>query len=86
MARHFDALLARFPRDTGTRLIQASSSFCDASGLRDVETFFAPRIAELSGGEHALAEALETIQLCAAQRAQGAPQVTAYLAGRQRVR
>ena len=62
---NFDALAARF----GSGQLGASpwrtASFCSTEAAAEVERFFGPRVAELSGGPRNLAGAVEAISLCA---------------------
>ena len=62
---HFDDLASRF----GSAELGASpwnaASFCSREAAAEVERFFRPRVAELSGGPRNLAGAVEAILLCA---------------------
>lgn len=57
-----------FPPDTfgGTPFVSLTSGFCGEEKAREVETFFAPKVTSLAGGEGNLAKALEQIRLCSA--------------------
>ena len=61
---HFDDLASRF----GSGQLGASpwnaASFCTREAAAEVERFFGPRVAELSGGPRNLAGAVEAILLC----------------------
>ncbi len=61
---HFDDLASRF----GSGQLGASpwnaASFCSREAAAEVERFFGPRLAELSGGPRNLAGAVEAILLC----------------------
>jgi alanyl aminopeptidase len=61
---HFDALAARVDRDMPGGWPGYASGLCAADARRDVEAFWRPRVAQFPGGEHNLAEALESIDLC----------------------
>jgi alanyl aminopeptidase len=65
LTENFDALAARF----GSGELGASpwyaTSFCSREAAAEVERFFGPRVAELSGGPRNLAGAVEAILLCA---------------------
>ena len=62
---NFDALASRF----GSGQLGASpwraASFCTKEAAAEVERFFSPKVAELSGGPRNLAGAVEAISLCA---------------------
>jgi len=62
---NFDELAARF----GTSQLGGSpwyaASFCTDAAASEVQRFFEPRVAELSGGPRNLAGAVEAISLCA---------------------
>ncbi|MGB5350020.1 MAG: M1 family metallopeptidase [Polyangiales bacterium] len=62
---NFDALASRFGSgELGTSPWRAAS-FCSTKAAAEVERFFSPRVAELSGGPRNLAGAVEAISLCA---------------------
>lgn len=87
LVKHYDAIKARLPQgsamDFSAFLPMVGSGFCDAGKRAEVEAFFAPRVKGTSGGPRNLAQTLETIELCAAQRQVQEPSVSAYLAQRQ---
>jgi alanyl aminopeptidase len=62
---HFDSLAPLLPDRYGGRLPRAPQ-ICDAAAARDLHAFFAPRVANLSGGPRNLAQALETAAVCGA--------------------
>jgi alanyl aminopeptidase len=70
--RNFDALNARLPGARGipygATLPSAASGFCHEARAAEVESFFLPRIAGLSGAARNLARVLENIRLCSARR------------------
>jgi len=75
LTENFDALAARF----GSGELGASpwhaASFCSRDAAAEVERFFGPRVAELSGGPRNLAGAVEAILLCAEKASVYAPAV-----------
>ncbi len=87
LVKHYDAIKGRLPQgsamDFSAFLPMIGRGFCDAGKRAEVETFFAPRVTGSSGGPRNLAQTLETIELCAAQRHVQEPSVSAYLAQRQ---
>ncbi|HZI10157.1 MAG TPA: M1 family aminopeptidase, partial [Myxococcus sp.] len=65
---HFEALRGRLPRDLAGWLLGAGGAFCDAAHRQQAAAFFGPRAREIEGGERALAQSLERVDLCIAQR------------------
>jgi hypothetical protein len=76
---HFDALAGRVGRDSPGYWPGYASGFCDADARRDVDAFWRPRIAQYAGGEHHLAEALESIDLCVRLRERERAALDRYL-------
>ncbi|NPC84531.1 M1 family metallopeptidase, partial [Pyxidicoccus fallax] len=68
LREHFQQLLQRLPRDTAAWLLHTGGFFCDAGDRQRVAGFFAPHAARIDGGERVLAQALERVDLCIAQR------------------
>ncbi|MBZ4421034.1 M1 family metallopeptidase [Myxococcus sp. RHSTA-1-4] len=68
LREHFQLLLQRLPRDTAAWLLNTGGAFCDAGDRQRVAGFFAPHAARIEGGERVLAQALERVDLCIAQR------------------
>ncbi|GHG65665.1 aminopeptidase [Comamonas sp. KCTC 72670] len=68
LTTHFEALRNRLPRDIAPWLLSLGGSFCDAEHREQLATFFAPHASALEGGERALAQSLERVDLCIAQR------------------
>ncbi len=63
---HFDAVVARIPPFESGYLPMLANPFCSAEERAAAERVFAPRVASLPGAPQALAETLETIDLCQA--------------------
>jgi alanyl aminopeptidase len=80
LRRNFDALLARIPDWRKGRLAGAGAYFCDPAHRAEVEAFFRPKTAQLSGAPRALANALESIDLCMAKKAFHEPGLKRLLA------
>ena len=82
---HFDALVARLPKgsayEAASFLPFVAAGFCDAAHRQDAESFFAARVRDAAGGPRNLAQALEYIDLCVAQRRVQEPSVASFLAG-----
>jgi len=53
--------------------------YCDESRRQEVEVFFAPRIAALSGGKRNLDNVLEGIRLCSVRAEALRPGLAAFL-------
>jgi uncharacterized protein (DUF58 family) len=62
-------------------VVGIGGGFCAMDKARELETFFAPRVADLEGGPRALAQTLESIRLCAALVEAKAAEVQAYFGG-----
>jgi alanyl aminopeptidase len=62
---HFDALTARSGAAQGGGMPWYAASFCSEEAAAEVQQFFEPRVAELTGGPRNLAGAVEAISLCA---------------------
>jgi alanyl aminopeptidase len=76
----FDDLIAKLPRDDGARLEWVASQICDDAARKDADEFFSPRATKLPGGPRVLAQALESIHLCAAWKTAQAPSAERFLA------
>jgi alanyl aminopeptidase len=76
---HYDAVVAREPREISGFLPLAGKDFCDAEHRRDVAEFFAERAPQLPGGPRNLAQAMEAIDLCIAARSAQEPGVREFL-------
>lgn len=64
---NFDELAARFGNHQVGGIPWYTASFCTEAAASEVQEFFEPRVAELTGGPRNLAGAVETISLCAAR-------------------
>ncbi len=65
--QHFDALVERVSKQDAGWLPWLAWPFCSAEAADELERFFAPRIASLTGGPRSLAGATEELRLCAAE-------------------
>ncbi len=65
---HFDALVARVPKDTPGNFITESGKLCTPSALAEFRSFFQERAAKFNGGPRRYRQALERIELCVAAR------------------
>ncbi|HQY61221.1 MAG TPA: M1 family metallopeptidase [Polyangiaceae bacterium] len=75
---HFDALVARLPRDTAAGFPNVGAAFCDDARRSEIEAFFGPRAARYVGGPRLYAQALENLHLCHTFRVAQEPKVTAF--------
>ncbi len=66
---HVDQLTARLPESHGSALPFLGASWCTEERAVEVEAFFAPRVPKVPGMERSLAQAVESIRLCAAKAA-----------------
>lgn len=82
IAANFDAMAKRVSRDTPGYWPSYAAGLCSEKDRADVEAFWRDRIANYSGGERTLKQALEQIQLCAGLRAAQGQAVAAFLAKR----
>ena len=79
VVEHFDALASRLPLEYKPSLASALTAICDEGRKAEAEAFFRPRIEQYVGGARVLAQALERVSLCAAQRQAQLPEIAAYL-------
>ncbi|HEY1810952.1 MAG TPA: M1 family metallopeptidase [Kofleriaceae bacterium] len=77
--QHFDELMTRMPPAFRPFMAQLASIPCDSSKKADVQAFFTPKFANVDGGPRALAQALEELDLCWAQKQAQLPGVEAFL-------
>lgn len=81
--QHVDTLMAKMPRevgaDFGAALPRVGQAFCDASGRAKVEAFFKDRVKNFVGGPRELAQTLEAISDCAAEKKVVGPGLAEFL-------
>jgi cytosol alanyl aminopeptidase len=80
IAANFDAFAGRVSRDTPGGWPTYAERLCTEKDRADVEAFWRDRIAKYAGGERDLAQALESIELCARLRTEQQKSVAAFLA------
>ncbi|HUC43162.1 MAG TPA: M1 family metallopeptidase [Candidatus Sulfotelmatobacter sp.] len=80
LEQNFDAYVTRIPRESGSRLPSIVSGFCDPGHRAEAATFFKDRLNGFPGWERNLAQALERIDLCAAQKSAQEASVAKFLA------
>jgi alanyl aminopeptidase len=66
--------------DYGARLPRVGSSWCDEASRNELNDWFAPKVGQFSGAPRELAQIVEGIDLCIADKAAEAPSVAAFLA------
>jgi alanyl aminopeptidase len=66
--QRFDALAARIPTEARRHLVSVGARFCDGDGRARAEGFFRPKLTTVPGGARLLAQALEIVDQCSAQR------------------
>ncbi len=79
VSEHFDLFASRLPERSVGVLFYTGSAFCDPQHRAAVEAAFAPRAEKALGGKRELAQTLEVVDLCIANRAVQVPSVSAYL-------
>jgi alanyl aminopeptidase len=81
--QNIDQLLEVIPREVGedfaANLPFVGGAFCDASHRAALQAFFEDRVKTYAGGPRNLAQTLEGIDLCIAQRQKLAPELAAFL-------
>ena len=76
---HFDEVVNKLPPAFRPQLVRVFAPLCDDSRKAEIQAFFGPRIETFDGGPRIMAQALEGLSLCAAQRKAAAPGIAAFL-------
>jgi len=76
---NFDALVAKLPTDTGAFTPFIAGGYCDNEHRADAEQFFKNRSTKYTGGPRNLAQVLEGIDLCVANKSAQQPSVIEFL-------
>jgi cytosol alanyl aminopeptidase len=80
---NYDRIATEFPSfanlDFAAYLPRTAAVFCDSGHYADAESFFTPRVEKVMGASRILAQSLERIRQCSAQRAAVGPGVAAFL-------
>ncbi len=80
---HYDDIVAKRPTgggfDFGSRLPSVGASYCDVSSRDELKEYFEPKAPTFTGGPRALAQTLEEVDLCIAEKAAQGPSVVAFL-------
>lgn len=77
--QNWEPLVAKLPTDFGALLPFIASHYCDSQHERDAEAFFKDRAAKYAGGPRNLAQVLESISLCAANKDANEESVAEFL-------
>ncbi len=77
--QNYDSIIGRMPREWGASTPYIASGFCDEAHRADVAAFFQDKAAKFQGGPRTLAQVLEGITLCTAQRTAEGANVTIFL-------
>ncbi len=77
--QNWDAVIAKFPTDTGAFLPFVAGGYCDEQHRQDAKSFFDGRSTKYTGGPRNLAQMLEGIDLCIAYKQAQEPSVTEFL-------
>jgi len=75
----FTAISKRMPREMGPYLPYVVVRFCDQGRAEEAQTFFSARASEFPGMRRTLAQALERIHQCVAERNAQGPSVAGFL-------
>jgi alanyl aminopeptidase len=76
---HFDAVMARVPTEVRPYVLGMPGGFCDEAHRADLESFMKDHAAKVTGAPRAVAQALESISLCIAQRDQRKESLSKFL-------
>jgi cytosol alanyl aminopeptidase len=80
---NFDEIAKKRPAgggfDGGALFPYVGTSYCDAQSKAELQSFFAPRIDQFTGGPRILEQVLESIDVCIANKAAQEPSVIAFL-------
>jgi alanyl aminopeptidase len=77
--QNWDALITRLPTDWGGFLPFIASHYCDNQHRADAEAFFKDRSTKYAGGPRNLAQVLEIISLCVANKDANETSVAEFL-------
>ena len=79
---HYGELIKLLPENHAEGLPFFAGGFCEEGHIADARAFFTPRVATLPGGPRALAQALESAELCVVQKKAHAQDAEAYFSRR----
>jgi alanyl aminopeptidase len=75
----YDRLAARVPPDWGRQLLLAAEPLCSEAHQSEVASLFTPKVDAIPGGPRILAQRIEAIALCTAERNLREPSVKSFL-------
>ena len=78
---HWDELRKKLPGSLSAGLVGAAGVGCSKAEAEERAAFYTPRAAAIEGTQRGLAEALESVSLCAELRRHGASALTKALSG-----
>ncbi len=76
--QHFDEITARLPAELRGRSVTVLASLCDDGRRAEIEHTFAARAAALAGGTRVMAQTMEQMGVCAANRQAQTPSVIEF--------
>ena len=76
---HFDEIAAKLPAPYRAYMAYLFTAVCDEDKKADIAARFSERVSKFDGGPRVMAQALESISLCAAGRKAQTPGVVAFL-------
>jgi alanyl aminopeptidase len=83
MKEHFHELAAKRPNgggsDAGAQFSRVGASFCNSQSEEELKNFFEPRVSKFVGAPRVLAQTLETIKSCIANKAAQEASVEQFL-------
>lgn len=77
--QNWDQLMTKLPTDWGAFFPSVAGNYCDEQHRNDAETFFKDRSTKYKGGPRILAQVLESISLCAANKSANQASVVDFL-------
>jgi alanyl aminopeptidase len=77
--QNWDALVAKLPTDAGAFLPSVAGGYCDDEHRADAEVFFKDRSTKYTGGPRNLAQVLEGMSLCVANKRANQASVVEFL-------
>ncbi len=77
--KNYDTLLAKIPNELKPEMASTGRRFCDEAHRGDLEAFFGERMAKVTGGPRKLAQVVESIDLCIAEKKALGPSLDAFL-------
>jgi alanyl aminopeptidase len=83
LEQHYEEIVNKRPTgggyDAGSTFPDVGRTYCDVQSKQKLQSFLQPRVAQFTGATRALAQVLESIDVCIAERAAEEPSVSAFL-------